>query len=457
MGSLRVWPAIVAGMVVLATALPAEARTYRLWVRQHVQVHQLKTERVDAILALMGKMLSDAGPGDHSCDVKFERHNALGSFDSTEIPLRINSEADFNRLRLAPGSVKVVETINWCSKVQPGIIGCASKPGRGLAVVRFGTLANPPVAETILWVHEFAHTTGLDHRDVQGAVMRPSLRDENMMVSAAECQTLLAGSQAAVGGVAPAVVAAGTAPVAAPAVEEEMVPIEEFLAESHTHGTPYLRASRYTSEDIPAIAAALADPARPETWVTAVGTLGAIGGGAARDILVGYMLKQPDGAFREEEFTAKTNVPMALGWLVQREADTDAIGWLLDASRAEFWEGRVVENGWAERLGRPAELIIEEMVVKAIHGLTLSGRIEAEVRLEALKASVTGIAPPFIGGEAGEVILKELGGARYEAMTAVEPATAAAVRSNGDAPLIDGSLETLRQVQEQGLLEYYAE
>ena len=83
----------------------------------------------------------------------------------------IDSAAEFNALIALPGRIMVVNQINWCGALIPNVIGCAPVPGDSLAVVQF-----TPSLEGILWVHEFGHNKGLNHRnDDANAVMNGTI------------------------------------------------------------------------------------------------------------------------------------------------------------------------------------------------------------------------------------------------------------------------------------------
>jgi hypothetical protein len=120
------------------------------------------------------------GPGDVACDVTVARTAPVGSF-ATGAGI-INSAADFAAVNGLPGNVKVVNQINWCSGPGIGIIGCAPVPGVSLVVVRF--TANQ---EGILWLHEFGHNQGLNHRTGPDLVMNPTIGPNRRRVNAAEC------------------------------------------------------------------------------------------------------------------------------------------------------------------------------------------------------------------------------------------------------------------------------
>ncbi len=153
-------------------------------------IHQLRVSQLASLSltdAGVDTILIDAttvaqtndGPGDLACGVGVARTGGVATFASPSI---INSSADLNDVLALPGNVKVVNQINWCGGFSPNIIGCAPIPGTSLVVVRF--TANQ---EGILWLHEFGHNQGLDHRNHPNAVMNPTIAPTRRFVDATEC------------------------------------------------------------------------------------------------------------------------------------------------------------------------------------------------------------------------------------------------------------------------------
>ncbi len=82
--------------------------------------------------------------------------------------------------------VKIVRAINWCGGPGTNIIGCATMPGNGMALVRL----SDPGAEAVLWIHEYGHNAGLDHVSDERAIMYGTDTGENNGVSQSECDQL---------------------------------------------------------------------------------------------------------------------------------------------------------------------------------------------------------------------------------------------------------------------------
>ena len=96
----------------------------------------LSDARADEILAGKSTILqTNDGTEDVECGVVFTRDGPVTVFDTGNGV--INSRADFQAINNLPGNVKVVNQINFCSRLAPNIIGCAPVPGTSRLVVRF--------------------------------------------------------------------------------------------------------------------------------------------------------------------------------------------------------------------------------------------------------------------------------------------------------------------------------
>ena len=171
-----------------------------------VAIHNLQVSRfttaamtdadVDRIFADASPVLQvNDGAGDVACAVGFTRNGNVTTFSTGDGS--IDSAAEFNTVIGLPGWVKVVNQINWCGSLIPNVIGCAPVPGNSLSVVRF-----TPALEGILFVHEFGHNKGLNHRnDDANAVMNGTIGSTHRRINAAECTAY----RSTVGGVVAAV------------------------------------------------------------------------------------------------------------------------------------------------------------------------------------------------------------------------------------------------------------
>jgi hypothetical protein len=167
--------------------MPQPLATHRIEISRHASV-ALPASRADEILAEMGDILRTRDGGDDVlCNVAFMRKGEIGEL--TEGTGSINSAQDFVAVNNAPGNVKVVNQINWCGGFAPNILGCTQLFRDSMIVVRYSA-----DAEAILWLHEFGHSQGLEHRDGATAVMNAAFGPFHRRVDSAECESLRWGA-----------------------------------------------------------------------------------------------------------------------------------------------------------------------------------------------------------------------------------------------------------------------
>jgi hypothetical protein len=123
--------------------------------------------------------------------VHFVRQGTVGTFLSGDGS--VDSIADFVALAVLAAKVVVVNQINWCDGIKPGIIGCSPTPGSYQVVTRYNPVQPGSAAgslEGILWAHEYGHTKGLPHRNNIFAVMNPYIGSTERQVNTTECTML---------------------------------------------------------------------------------------------------------------------------------------------------------------------------------------------------------------------------------------------------------------------------
>jgi hypothetical protein len=105
---------------------------------------------------------SDTGctDADVACPVSFSRLGAITTFGSSSDGLNdITTESELNQVFAVAGArVKFVSSLSYCGYFEPDIIGCAQTPG-GSIILQTGWSGSS------LFVHEFGHNMGLNHRD----------------------------------------------------------------------------------------------------------------------------------------------------------------------------------------------------------------------------------------------------------------------------------------------------
>jgi FG-GAP-like repeat len=344
---------------------------YRLQIRRF-NTSSLTNADADRILADAGTVLqTNDGPGDVACAVAFSREGEVTVFPEGDGS--IDSAAEFSALIALPGWVKVVNQINWCGALIPGVIGCAPVPGSSLAVVRFTSSL-----EGILWAHEFGHNKGLNHRnDDANAVMNGTIGSTRRRVNASECAAYRT---------APATVAVAAAGPPQPqlAGAPAQMDIRDFVRQVFIHGVPFEEASRYDPSAVPTLLAMLRDPAEEDFWATIAVVLGMIGDERVVEPMISFIQSGAGPAGPSPaEYRAKTSALMSLGYLVNRTGNQRALNYLQESVRPDAWAARNMA-GTAPFQASTAERDID-LSKHAILGLALSGRPEAAQTLRSLQ------------------------------------------------------------------------
>jgi len=155
----------------------------------------ITSEEADAILKLATEAIqtdSDGrGKDDVACNMVLIRDGDILKF-TNGTPKVIASEKDMEKLKLEPGTFKLVEEIKWCGrelkKDEPPFRGCAKKGEFSIAVAD----KIPSVYTAMIWVHEWGHATGLKHNESQGLAIMTSgpVHDRTTYVNANECKAM---------------------------------------------------------------------------------------------------------------------------------------------------------------------------------------------------------------------------------------------------------------------------
>jgi len=142
--------------------------------------------RLDLVLAESSLRAGRADyTGDVACCITVRRIGTARSFGTTGDGLDIIDDSAELTAVLGNGvsRVKVVRAINDCGGPGTNIIGCAWTPGNGMALVRLSSVGD----ESILWIHEYGHNTGLGHSSSPDHLMYRSLNGNNRGLTASQC------------------------------------------------------------------------------------------------------------------------------------------------------------------------------------------------------------------------------------------------------------------------------
>lgn len=340
--------------------------TYNLRVDRHSSI-DISNNRTDAILASMQSIITvNDGEGDIACDVNFDRNGDVGIFDVGSG--FINSEADFLVVNSQPGQIKVVNQINWCGGIAPNIIGCAPVPGVSMVVVRF-----EESQEGILWLHEYGHNKGLGHRNDVDAVMNGVIGPTHKKINQGECDAFKNTA-------APAV-----APIQFPRFEtlQDTMAINDFVKQRFIRGVPYEEALKYSEKNVPELLLMLTDSSNITYWSNIIVTLGIIGDERAITPLIDLIKGDQEGMLSRDLYNAKTSAIMALGYLINKSGNEEALDFLKDCLDPHNWDES--QPTWSSpfQAARPDRNI--QLSSVAVLGLTLSGHPGAIEALQALK------------------------------------------------------------------------
>jgi hypothetical protein len=192
---------LLLGLMSCATAGAQGVVTHGLTVSIHPAVHpQVSQTEIEDIL----KGASDILQGNtniasqNNCKVGFQ-FKGLIPFPAS-LPADITNATELEQVHEVPADVKVVQNITYCAQGQDngGYAGCAWRPqGRQrTAIVARSQFSSWIGNGSVLWAHEYGHTTGLIHRyeGDAGNLMTPCvLQVFSVLVSQSECAHFRAG------------------------------------------------------------------------------------------------------------------------------------------------------------------------------------------------------------------------------------------------------------------------
>jgi len=152
-------------------------------------------EDADKILGVATEVAQTKdGPDDVACDVTLAREESVTEFTKSTTPSFINSFYDYRTvLSDSPSDVKVLNGMNWCGeKFKPNVlVGCTTS---GYSMTAVADLpedlresSDEDKIKGIMWLHEFGHLAGLDHRNHPNAVMHEALEPDRTWLNKREC------------------------------------------------------------------------------------------------------------------------------------------------------------------------------------------------------------------------------------------------------------------------------
>ncbi|MDX1696474.1 MAG: hypothetical protein R3208_22100, partial [Ketobacteraceae bacterium] len=244
-----------------------------------VEVHALEVSRAenvvfseadaDELLEIASNNLKNKDTAvDVACNLTLQRKGEIKTFSNTR---SVDSFFQFWNVALgSPGYVKIVSELNFCSSVNPSVVGCALTPGNFIIV-------EPYKGEVgaILWPHEFGHSQSLPHRTGVRYLMNPYLEVTGDVVNAEECTALsrrrdkTTPLRIAIHNMVADLYGKSGAE-ARSAAPGPLPPIEGFVRRLHVTGISYERARQYDASVMPVLAQMLSNPAEELHWVNIV-------------------------------------------------------------------------------------------------------------------------------------------------------------------------------------------
>jgi hypothetical protein len=374
----------------------ALATPVRFRVRRHINATPvLDDARTDTILREGMELLRVVdGSDDVSCTVDLGRDGSVGTFSVGNGI--INSQADYNTVcgeSTHPHRIYIVNQILFCggSKPSPGFvfIGCSDTPGGCMILARTDEDEEP-----VLWMHEYGHNRGLNHRNNNFAVMHPTIETDHRRVNAAERDAYQ-----------------GVVRFMSPAEDETPQPtaglldVRDFVRQKFIHGVPYEEAKRYPVDLVPELLRMLPDLQEERYWSNIVATICIIGDPRATQALIEF-IREGEGRLSRRAYDAKSVAVMDLGFLI-RESGVEraelAFEYLRAGLNPETWRTEVT---WLNPYNLSREEQNVQLAKAAVWGLALSGAPEAAQELQSLRRS--GLLEERAAGEAGVQPLSDL-------------------------------------------------
>ncbi len=170
--------------------------------------------------------------------------------------------------------------------------------------------------------------------------------------------------------------------IAMNSIAAQPIDIREFVQTRYFEGLSYEDASKFDSSVVPVLLEMLNDSAESTNWTNIVGVLGIIGDDRAIEPLIAFFTRGANEEVSDDEYQAKSSVPIALGYLYYKSHNETALSYLIDSLDPEMWEKR--DLTWISPYdAAPIERNVQ-LAITSIMGLGLTGAPSAAVSLNVL-------------------------------------------------------------------------
>lgn len=325
------------------------------------------------------------GTGDVPTTVDLRRDGGVGTFNVGDGI--VNTFAEKNEIFALPGHVQVVTDLQVCGNTfKPSIIGCS---GSNLSLIVELMNAGQQL-DGILWMHEYGHNRGLDHRDVAFAVMNGTIAPNHRRVNQFEHDRY----------VVPFPTRVSETNVKEQPGKLQQVDVRQFVRRLYPEGIPYAQATAPSPGAVPVLLGLLADRNEELYWTNIVTTLGMIGRPEAIEPLIRFLESGAAQPVSLLEFRAKLAVQPALGYILAKQSHDRTFTYLREGLNPEAWARRI---SWRAPAAGGNVNLNAQLTEMAIWGLALSGRADAGSVLTQLRATITAERAKF-GVDAEQVI-----------------------------------------------------
>jgi len=316
--------------------------------------------QADTFLERCNRIMADS-----TCPVRFERDGSVTEMDGPATLTPENFHAFSRSEPYRDCNVRIFRFIDGCGRT-PGLqAGCSDVDVGRMSI----NVTLQPEFNAQMWLHEFGHNCGLGHIVDEANIMYWRLGPERLGVLSKQCKlyTEVAEKPAAVADRAArqAAVMAAMAPQGRP-----RQPVEEFVRGTFPHGVPFEEANRYGVADLETLIKMLDATELRASRPSIVTTMCYIGDRSAVRPLLTYF-ERGEAVITDAELTAKANVLLHLGDLINLSDDSEPVKFLADSlSRSGAWERGIP---WTLADDEGNKIRNELLARNAVSGLGLSG------------------------------------------------------------------------------------
>jgi HEAT repeat protein len=182
---------------------------------------------------------------------------------------------------------------------------------------------------------------------------------------------------------------------------------KEFVHQMYIEGIPYQEVIRLDPRAVPILLELLSDPREEPYWANIVVALGMLGDERVVAPLIQFIERGVRGrALSREHYAAKSSAVMALGYVVNKSGNRQALTYLPEGIEPDAWRARGLDwrSPWHPN-ERDRDLHLATM---AILGLGLSGNPSAAATLRSLQRPATTEAERTIQAQVADAVAEAL-------------------------------------------------